>query len=147
IVTSDLRMPQVDGISFLAKVAERSPDSVRILLTGYADLDAAVASVNRGRVFRFLTKPCQKEDLVAAIEAGLAQYRLARAERELLDRTLRGAVRALTDVLALASPLAFARAQRAQQTVAALCRQLQVEFTWPIEIAALLSQIGSITLV
>lgn len=146
VVTSDLRMPVVDGISFLAKVAERSPDSVRILLTGYADLDAAIAAVNRGRVFRFLTKPCQKEDLVAAIEAGLEQYRLVRAERELLDRTLRGAVRALTDVLALASPVAFGRAQRAQHTVTGLCHHLQVEKTWSIEIAALLSQIGCITL-
>jgi response regulator RpfG family c-di-GMP phosphodiesterase len=146
VVTSDLRMPVVDGISFLAKVAERSPDSVRILLTGYADLDAAIAAVNRGRVFRFLTKPCQKEDLVAAIEAGLEQYRLVRAERELLDRTLRGAVRALTDVLALASPVAFGRAQRAQQTVSGLCHHLRVEKTWSIEIAALLSQIGCITL-
>ena len=146
VVTSDLRMPLVDGISFLAKVAERSPQTVRILLTGYADLDSAMAAVNRGRVFRFLTKPCRKEDLVTAIEAGLTQYRLQQAERELLDRTLRGSVRALADVLALASPIAFSRAQRAQQTVLALCEKLQVRQTWPMEVATLLSQIGCITL-
>lgn len=146
VVTSDLRMPLVDGISFLAKVTERSPQTVRILLTGYADLDSAMAAVNRGRVFRFLTKPCRKEDLVAAIEAGINQYRLVQSERELLDRTLRGAVRALTDVLALASPIAFSRAQRARQTVMGLCEKLEVRETWPVEVATLLSQIGCITL-
>lgn len=146
VVVSDLRMPVVDGISLLAKVAERAPKTVRILLTGYADLDSAMAAVNRGRVFRFLAKPCSKADLVAAIEAGLEQYRLVQAERELLDRTLRGAVRALTDVLALASPVAFGRAQRAQQTVMGLCKALGVRETWPIEVATLLSQIGCITL-
>ncbi len=146
VVTSDLRMPLVDGISFLAKVAERSPQSVRILLTGYADLDSAMAAVNRGRVFRFLTKPCRKEDLVAAIEAGITQYRLVQSERELLESTLRGAVRALTDVLALASPIAFSRAERARHTVMALCEKLQIRETWPVEVATLLSQIGCITL-
>ena len=147
VVVSDLRMPRVDGISLLAKIAERSPHTSRILLTGYADVGAAMDAVNRGRVFRFLTKPCETEDLATAIEAGIEQNRLVLAERELLDRTLRGAVAALVDVLSMTSPAAFGRAQRARQTVRGLCERLGVKPSWSIEIAALLSQIGCITLV
>lgn len=75
VVISDMRMPQMDGVEFLAQVRQRAPDSVRMLLTGHADLYAAIDAVNRGNIFRFLTKPCKKGDLVDAIQSGLAQYR------------------------------------------------------------------------
>jgi response regulator RpfG family c-di-GMP phosphodiesterase len=146
IVMSDMRMPVIDGVSFLSKVREKSPDSVRVLLTGYADLDSAVGAVNRGQIFRFLTKPCQREDLLSALSEAVEQYRLKMAERELLAKTLRGSIRALVEILGLASPMAFGRAQRAQQTVLELCGQMEIQPCWHIEVAALLSQIGSITL-
>ena len=146
VVVSDLRMPRVDGVSLLAKIASIEPDTVRVLLTGHADLDAAADAVNRGRVFRFLTKPCSRETLLGALGAAIEQHRLVRSERELLERTLRGAVRTLTDVLALASPLAFGRAQRIARTARQIHRATGGSETWPIEVAALLSQIGGITL-
>lgn len=58
VVLSDMRMPKMDGATFLKHVRERSPDTIRLLLTGHADLESAIAAVNEGQVFRFLTKPC-----------------------------------------------------------------------------------------
>lgn len=79
VVVSDMRMPEMDGAVFLGQVAAHWPKTVRILLTGYAELSAAVAAVNKGRIFRFLTKPWDEGDLRAAIEEGA---RLARLEKE-----------------------------------------------------------------
>jgi CheY-like chemotaxis protein len=63
VVVSDMRMPEMDGAAFLSQVKERSPDTVRLLLTGQADLESAIAAVNHGQVFRFLTKPCNPPTL------------------------------------------------------------------------------------
>jgi CheY-like chemotaxis protein len=145
VVLSDMRMPGMDGARFLSRVRSLSPDSSRILLTGHADLDAAKAAVNQGQVFRFLSKPCPPEVLLEACTAGLERHRLVRAERELLEQTLRGAVRALTEVLSIASPLAFGRASRLQRRASALAAALQIPDRWQIEIAAMLSQLGWIS--
>lgn len=67
VVVSDLRMPGMDGIAFLREVAQRMPDAAGVLLTGNADLNAAIKSVNAGHVFRFLTKPCPPTTLLSAI--------------------------------------------------------------------------------
>lgn len=83
VVISDMRMPEMNGVEFLAQVRQKAPDSVRMLLTGHADFDAAIEAVNRGNIFRFLTKPCEKAVLVEAIQSGVAQYAAATAQREL----------------------------------------------------------------
>ena len=77
IVVSDMRMPckDGDGASFLAQVHQMAPNTVTMLLTGYKDMEAAIVAVNKGQIFRYLRKPCNKEDLVNAIRQGLAQYR------------------------------------------------------------------------
>jgi DNA-binding NtrC family response regulator len=87
VIVSDMRMPGMDGVQFLSKVKERAPDSVRMMLTGNNDLQTAMQAVNEGNSFRFLTKPCTPETLAKALEAGLEQYRLITAERELLEKT------------------------------------------------------------
>jgi len=75
IVISDMRMPGLDGAEFLARVRELSPNTVRILFTGHKDLNRAIAAVNEGQIFRYLTKPCSKEEMVSAIRLALSQYR------------------------------------------------------------------------
>lgn len=91
VVVSDLRMPDMDGVTFLKKAKERWPAIVPVMLTGHGDLDAAMAAVNEGHIFRFLTKPCPIPPLSLALDAALEQYRLAAAEKELVRVTLENA--------------------------------------------------------
>ena len=146
VVVSDMRMPEMDGAAFLSRGKERSPNTVRILLTGQTDLDSAIAAVNHGQVFRFLTKPCNPQSFLAAIQAAVDQHRLITAERELLEKTLRGSIKALTEVLSLTNPLAFGRAMRLKGHAADLAAGLGVPLSWEIEVAVMLSQIGCVTL-
>lgn len=81
VIISDYRMPEMDGIEFLNRVRDVTPDSVRIMLTGQADLDTAIKSVNEGHVFRFLTKPCPPEILTKAINDGIKYFELVETER------------------------------------------------------------------
>jgi response regulator RpfG family c-di-GMP phosphodiesterase len=145
VIVSDLRMPDMDGIVFLTTVRQRAPDSVRMILTGHADQEAAIQAVNEGHVFRFLTKPCAPEILAQALSAGIEQYRLVTAEKELLQQTLRGSIKVLTDVLSLTNPTAFGHASRVRRLVRRLCEQLGIEQPWQVDVAAMLSQIGCVT--
>jgi CheY-like chemotaxis protein len=145
VVVSDLRMPGMDGIQFLAHVRERRPDTIRVMLTGQADLTDAIAAVNEGQIFQFLTKPCPSEMLSRALEAALEQHRLITAERELLEQTLRGAVEVLSDLLSLVNPTAFGRASRIRRYVRHIAAKLKLTGQWEYEVAAMLSQIGCIT--
>lgn len=94
IVVSDLRMPGMDGITFLSKVREINSDTVRMMLTGHADLESAMNAVNEGRIFRFLTKPAPAERLLQTLRAGIEHYNLLTAFKEkqrILDEDLRAA--------------------------------------------------------
>jgi ActR/RegA family two-component response regulator len=86
VVISDMRMPGMNGAEFLANMAEKAPDTVRMLLTGYSDLDAAIKAVNEGKIFRYLSKPCEKDAIIKAIESGLAIYRSTAANKELIKK-------------------------------------------------------------
>src|SRR4029077_11303089 len=110
VVVSDRQMPRMDGIKFLSLVKERAPDTVRLMLTGNADLDGAIKVVNEGNIFRFLTKPCPLEVLGKAVEDALGQYRLVTAEKELLNKTLSGSIKLLCDILSMIDPQSFGRA-------------------------------------
>jgi response regulator RpfG family c-di-GMP phosphodiesterase len=146
VVVSDLQMPGMNGIQFLAHVREQAPDTVRILLTGNADLQASIDAINQGQIFRFLTKPCTPELLASALTAGLAQYRLITAERELLEQTLSGSIKVLCDVLSLVNPEAFGRSSRIMRHAEAIAEHLHVTELWPLKTAAMLSQIGCVIL-
>ena len=146
VVVSDLRMPVMDGIAFLEHVRERAPDAVRIILSGHGDFATAVAAVNRGAVFRFLTKPCPPEELVGVLRDALRQHRLVVAERELLRGTLRGSVQVLTDVLALVNPEAFGRSERIRDLVVKLGARLDAKPLWQLELASMLCQLGCVAL-
>ncbi|HBA85015.1 MAG TPA: two-component system response regulator [Verrucomicrobia bacterium] len=146
VIVSDMHMPFMNGIQVLAKARELAPDTVRIMLTGMADLQTAMNAVNQGNIFRFLTKPCSIESLSMALQAGVAQYRLITAERELLEKTLKGSIQAMADILALTNPVAFSRALRLRHYAAQMAKTLNLPNVWQFEVAALLSQVGCVTL-
>ena len=75
VIVSDMRMPGMNGIQFLMKAAELYPDTVRMMLTGNADLETTIHAVNEGNIFQFLTKPCQTAILKWALVDGIKQYR------------------------------------------------------------------------
>ena len=146
IVISDMRMPLMGGADFLRAARLIAPDAVRLLLTGQTDLQAAIRAFNGARLFRFLTKPCESEELLRACAAALGQHRLQTAERVLLEETLRGSVDALTEVLALTNPAAFGRAGRVKQLVGKLTDAVALKDRWEVEVAAMLAHIGAVTL-
>lgn len=145
VVVSDLRMPGMSGVEFLTRVRAASPDTVRVMLTGQADLEAAVAAVNQGNIFRFLTKPCPVETLAQVLTAALEQHRLITSERELLEQTLRSSIGVMSEILSLVNPAAFGRAVRIRRYVVHMAERLALPDRWQFELAALLSQIGSVT--
>lgn len=146
VIVADMRMPEMDGVQLLTEVRRLAPDTTRIMLTGNADQRTAVEAVNQGQIFRFLTKPCAPEALTSALSAGLEQYRLVTAERDLLEKTLNGSVRLLTDVLSLVDPVSFGRGQILKENILTFARHLNVSQTWDLEMGAMLAQIGCVTL-
>lgn len=145
VVISDFKMPVMDGITFLSKAKKIRPDTVRIILTGFADINNAISAVNEGNVFRFLTKPIAHDSLLKAIGAGVDQYRLINAEKELLNKTLKGSIKVLIDILSVVNPAAFSHASSVSKLARRVAERLRMEAAWEIELAALLSQVGLVT--
>lgn len=146
VVVSDMQMPGMSGIEMLTKVKEISPDTVRIMLTGFAELQSTIEAVNEGNVFRFLSKPCSNDVLKLAIDDGIRQHNLVQAEKELVEGTLLGCVTVLSDVLGLVNPVAFGRGARVKRTAMIIANQLNIENAWELEIASMLSALGCVTL-
>ena len=142
VVVSDFHMPGMDGATFLHEVMHYAPQATRILLTGTGGVDSAKDAVNKGQIFRFLSKPCPLPQLREAMAAGVAHYRLLNAERLVMQETLIECIGALMEVLAVTNPVAFGRAQRIKAIVQDLATRLECVGFWQLQAAALLSQIG-----
>ncbi len=89
LIISDQRMPGMTGVQFLEKAKKILPDTIRILLTGYSDMDATVDAINKGEIHRYLTKPWKDDDLLIQIKQALEQYELRAENRRLLALTRR----------------------------------------------------------
>ncbi|MEO7998389.1 MAG: response regulator [Gemmatimonadaceae bacterium] len=146
VIISDMNMPGIDGALLLSTVRQINAPTVRILLTGQANITSAIAAINDGQIFRFLTKPCPPALLLSTVEAAVAHHDLLTSERVLLQETLLGSVEALTEVLSLTNPLSFGRALRVKQLVAELAQALNLGNVWQIEIAAMFFHLGHVTL-
>jgi response regulator RpfG family c-di-GMP phosphodiesterase len=89
IVMSDQRMPQITGIELLTKLKARHPHAIRMLFTGFADLESIIAAINQGHIFQFLKKPWQPEELLAAVRQAALEYdnleTMAMEREQLLD--------------------------------------------------------------
>lgn len=142
VVVADMRMPGMEGIELLERVRDAAPDTVRIMLTGNADQQTAVEAVNRGQVFRFLNKPCGPDTLVPTLETSLKHYEVTRVERELLEGTLTGSIKVLSEVLGMVAPDALGRGQRLRGLMQFYARAAGAGPQWELEVAALLSPIG-----
>jgi response regulator RpfG family c-di-GMP phosphodiesterase len=146
VLVSDMRMPQIDGVQLLKWVREHSPDTVRVMLTGYADQSTAIKAINEGHIFRFLTKPCDPETFSSTIKAALEQNRLITAESELLQKTLMGAIGTLTDLLSISDPAVFGRSYALRSRCRESAAKVGIQNVWQLELAALLMRIGQAAL-
>jgi len=146
VVVCDMRMPGMDGATLLERIYRLYPRITRIVLTGEAGRESAIQAVNRGQIFRYLTKPCPPERLREALEAGVDHHRLLMAEKAVLQETLLGLIAALVDMLALTNPVAFGRSRRLQRGSMLFAKSLGYEDFWQLEAAAMLSQIGYISI-
>ena len=101
VIISDMQMPGMNGAEFLAQVRQLAPDSVRMVLTGHKDVNQAIEAVNEGRIFRYLTKPCEKSELVKAVQLAVEQYHKTAEEKNLLreSREIKSKAASLSRVL------------------------------------------------
>jgi response regulator RpfG family c-di-GMP phosphodiesterase len=146
VVLTDMQMPDMSGLAFLREARKISSQSVFMMLTGNSDQKTAVDAVNQGRVFRFLSKPCPREQLEETLKAAIEQFRLQRAERLLLEKTLAGSIQALLQVLLLTRPKLFQRSARVSKLASWLGHAANDPQPWQVQMAAALSTIGCVAL-
>ena len=144
VVIAGMDMPGMNGIQFLCVVGEKAPDTVRIMLTGDSGRRTAIEAVNKGHVFQFLTKPCASDLLISAINAGIKQNELVMAEKELLQSTLNGSIKVLTDIIVLIDPEGFGRGQKVRDYMHQLAAHLKLTETWELDLATMLAGIGQV---
>ncbi len=143
VVVSDMRMPGLDGIETLTRIREIAPETVRMMLTGNAEQQTAVDAINEGHIFRFYSKPTSAEYLAAGLTAGIEQFKLVVAERELLEQTLTGSINLLCDIMTMNDPLAARLSARLRDYVRRLTIEFKMPQRWPLEIAATLSPLSN----
>ena len=88
VILSDQRMPKMTGIEFFESIKESHPDPIRILITGYTDINAVIDAINRGQVYKYLTKPWNEEDVKNFVEKAYEVFRLRKENTELTDKLL-----------------------------------------------------------
>ena len=151
VVVSDYKMPVMNGIELLSKVRRAYPDSIRMILTGYADLEMAIQAVNQGDIFRFLTKPCDSADLINAVKAGIEQFRMTNAARELvgvrrIKDGLEGTLRAFTRLVEFRDPYTAGHMDRVAEISALIATRLGLDSDkiQGLHLAALVHDIGKV---
>ncbi|MEM8737762.1 MAG: HD domain-containing phosphohydrolase [Planctomycetota bacterium] len=146
VVVTDMRMPGMDGLALIEAAKRLAPDAVYLMLTGNSEIQTAIDAVNKGQVFRFLTKPCPPEILHPAFDAALRQSELIHAEKTMLRRTVTGSVRLVAELVELIHPALAERHARVRRNVRQLVETLALPDPWAHEVAATLSQVGRCTL-
>ena len=146
VVISDMRMPKADGAEVLAAVRAAQPKTIRVLLTGHADIDAAMRAVNEGKIARYVTKPVEAGHLQEILLGLLEKSKQDNVTTDVLQKTVGGIVRTLADILAMLNPAAFGQAIRLRRPVRVLAEAMGLPDAWEFEIAALLSKLGCVAL-
>jgi FixJ family two-component response regulator len=142
VIICDMRMPGMDGAQFFAEARLLVPDAVRILLTGQADLAAVVAAINQGRIYRFIAKPVDRDELMRVIGAAMAHYRLQQEEQRQLEASRRHLIDWAQDVLCLSSVVAWGEAVRTRRASRLLAEHLGLNDVLAIEATAVLAATG-----
>lgn len=146
IVLLDILMPKMDGCEVLdqMKTNKRLRDIPVIMISAVDNIETVVQCIEKGAE-DYLAKPFNPTLLKARIGACLEKYHLIKAEREFLEKTFRGSMKVLTDTLSILNPEAFGQATRECRLVARIAKKMKINKPWELEIAAMLSPLGIIT--
>ncbi len=142
LVVSDNVMPGMSGLEFLSCLKEISPDTVKILMSAYADLASALAAINRSEVFRYILKPWQDNDMIAAVQQGLERYRLLQKMRQEDE----GVLRSLAQTIELKDPSTRGHCDRVSVYALSIAEALNLsrEFRREIKYGSWLHDCGKI---
>ena len=146
VIISDMRMPSMDGAEFLEKAKKKSPNTIRILLTGQTDQNSAIAAINKGQIFSFLSKPCPQSVLQDTLKNAVRQYRLINSEKDLLQNTVKGSIELLSELLAIVKPHVFSNFNRIKKYIRHMANELGEVDTWDFEVAGMLYGLGYLSL-
>lgn len=136
VVVSDMRMPVMDGAKFLEQVREQWPDTVRMLLTGYSDIQSILEAINRGEIYRYITKPWDDNDIVLVIKHAFERKELEKEKRrlELLAKRQNEELKALNASLELKVRERTADLIKEREAVLAVNEKLKVNFVTSIKV-------------
>ena len=149
LVISDMRMPEMNGAQFLEKVREQWPDTVRILLTGYAEINATIDAINRGQIYRYISKPWEENDITLIVRHALRQKLLER-EKQRLEELTRKQNEELVELNASLEEKVMARTEEVRQTMGFLDvahEKLKKSFITSIQVFSNLIEMRSATMV
>ena len=146
VIIADYYMPGMNGVQFLTLAKKIAPDSERIMFSGQADLKVSIDAINEGNIFRFLSKPCPTDHFEKILNSAVERYRLVTSEKEILEQTLKGSIKLLANILSIMSPKVFKQATNLRRTAQKIAERLMSNNVWEIELAALFSQIGCVTI-
>jgi len=138
LVISDMRMPNMDGAQFLEQVRQKWPDTMRILLTGYADVSSTIAAINKGEIYRYITKPWDDIDIVLLVKHAL-ERRVLEQEKRRLEELTKHQNDELKELNATLEARVEARTEEVRQTMAFLelaNQQLKESFITSIKVFA-----------
>jgi len=151
VVISDINMPQMNGIEFINKVMSTYPDTIRVILTGYANVDYAVEAINKGHVFRFLSKPVHINMLIKVINDSLEQSQNTLARKQLYSLNIQkeqmeAMVNALAKVVELRDPYTSGHQSRVSEMAVKIAKKLgwDNDRTLGLSLASMVHDIGKI---
>jgi response regulator RpfG family c-di-GMP phosphodiesterase len=146
VIVCDMRMPGLDGIQTLNEIEKIDKNPVAIMLTGNADQQTAIDAINNGNVYSFYTKPCSAKNLESAIYKAQNEYNIQHIERDLLERTLAGSVKILTDLVSFHDESISQHTSKIRYFLKLLIDEKVLKPRWQLEIASSLALIGYIAM-
>lgn len=151
VVVTDFRMPGMNGVEFLSAARQISPDSIRIMLSGQADMQVTINAINEGKVSYFLTKPCPSQHLIRTLMEAVEQYEVITSERvklegENLHKAIHGTVQAIVSMIERRDPYTAYHQERVKRLAGAIAREMGLsgEQTEILVLAASIHDLGKI---
>ncbi len=144
VIVSDMRMPIINGAQLLTWAREEKPDTVRLLLTGQADMKDAISVINNGRIFRFLTKPCPRDVIMQTIQDAVEYHYFLTDRRDLIIGMFDSSLRIILRLMEMSDPNSAHEASQRKAVVTKLGDLMKIPDITEVKIAALLLRSGEI---